>query len=268
MRILVLVEDTVRFDVPGLRGEHGISLLIEHAGKRLLFDVGQSGLFIDNARLLGASLDSIDALVLSHGHYDHTGGLPNAIDLLEGRGTRLVAHPEVFEAKVRENGESIGSPIGFSEAEKAFNLELTAELLELGNGIYFTGEVPQDYERPEPLGYRLRDGARIPDELRDDASLIFDTEEGAIVVTGCAHAGIVNIARYAADVTGKPVHALVGGFHLVNASEERLTRTVAAFKEMEVDRILPGHCTGHVAVCRLAAELGAQKIDTGSVIDL
>ena len=268
MKITVLVEDTVRTDIRGLRSEHGLSLLIEHAGKRILFDVGQSNQFLSNADMLGVSLEAIDALILSHGHYDHTGGLPFAIKRWGGKGVKLIAHPDVFKRKVRKNGEEIGSPITKDEAAAAFDLVLSSDVFSVSDSIHFTGVVPRKFEDPGTICYHYKGDARVPDPVHDDGSIILDTEKGSVVVTGCAHAGIVNVARFAERFRNQAVYALVGGFHLVDATDDRLAHVIEAFKQMKIKELFPGHCTGLPAVCRMRCELGARKIDAGTVIKL
>ena len=268
MKITVLVEETVRMGIRGLRGEHGLSLLIEHAGKRILFDVGQSDLFLSNADILSVSLEAIDTLILSHGHYDHTGGLPVAVKKWGGKGVKLIAHPDVFERKVRKNGEEIGSPITKDEAAAAFDLVLSSDVFSLTDSIHFTGVVPRKFENPGTICYHYKGDTRVPDPVDDDGSIILDTEKGSVVVTGCAHAGIVNVARFAERFRNQAVYALVGGFHLLGATDARLAHVIEAFKQMKIKELFPGHCTGLPAVCRMKRELGARKIDAGRVIKL
>jgi len=268
MKITVLVEDTVRTDIRGLRSEHGISLLIEYAGKRILIDVGQSDLFLNNADILGVNLEAIDALILSHGHYDHTGGLPFAIKKWGGKGVKLIAHPDVFERKVRKNGEEIGSPITKDEAAVVFDLVLSSDALSLTDSIHFTGAVPRNFEDPGTVCYHYTDDVCVPDPIYDDGSIIFDTKKGPVVVTGCAHSGIVNVARFAERFRNQGVYALIGGFHLLDATDDRLASIIEAFKQMKIKELFPGHCTGLPAVCRMRRELGARKINAGTVIEL
>jgi 7,8-dihydropterin-6-yl-methyl-4-(beta-D-ribofuranosyl)aminobenzene 5'-phosphate synthase len=267
MRITVLVENTAGFN-SNIKAEDGLSLLIEHSGKKILFDMGLSDLYLRNSAILGLDLTDIDFLVLSHGHDDHTGGLPFFSKAFPDRRVNLIAHPDLFERKLFEDGTSIGSPITLERAKREFQVTLTKASYELAEDIIFIGEVPREYEKPEAIGYHYQDGELKPDFVHDDGSLIFILGKGLVVVTGCAHAGILNIVKYAQKLIDRDVYAVIGGFHLLEVTESRLENIIKNFKEMDIKKIFPGHCTGLEAICRMRRELTVKKINAGAIIDI
>ena len=257
----------------GPLGEHGFSVLVEvetAAGSvhRILFDTGVSpdGM-VANMRRLGIAPDSVEAVVCSHGHFDHTTGLDGLSRVLGGR-VRLpvVIHPEFWaRRRIVLPGRD---PWELPTTSRAGLEGLGFEIVErpepsflLDGSVLVTGEVARttDFERGMPPHQALRDGSWQPDPLiLDDQALVAHVEgRGLVVVTGCGHAGIVNIVRYARALTGvEQVHAVVGGFHLTGAVfEPIIPPTVAALAELAPDHVLPAHCTGWQAMHELAGAL-------------
>ncbi|MFW6162881.1 MAG: MBL fold metallo-hydrolase, partial [Planctomycetota bacterium] len=247
-RIAVLVNDTTA--LPDLSVEHGLALWVEHDGHAVLFDAGTSGrVLLDNARGLGVGLEHAEAVCLSHGHYDHTGGLPAALPLLEG--ASLYAHPAVFTPKLaRRRGawQSIGCALSREEVEAAgLEVSLSAEPQEVVPGAVLLGEVERDPALvPATPHLFLEDEAgRRVDPFPDDQALALETEGGIVVVSGCAHAGIINHCRAAQRrFPARPLRGVLGGFHLVGASRDLLDATLAAFRDLTPQAIHPCHCTG------------------------
>ena len=257
--ITTLSENTANY---GCIGEWGLSILVETDGTRVLMDTGLSFSAAHNARVLGVDLSGVDRIVLSHGHADHTGGLAEV--LAETGEVEIIAHPDVFAEKCAKRGEEsvrdIGVPFSREELEAlGARFNLTREPAHITEHIMTTGEVPllTDYEAVDS-NLCVREGGEIkPDPLADDLSLVIDADFGLVVILGCAHRGMVSILRHARSITGKePVYAVIGGTHLVGASEERLTRTVADLTAMGVQRLGVSHCTGFYAAARLAREFG------------
>lgn len=265
--ITILVENSVH--TRGLKAEHGLTILIEIGGPRVLFDTGQTELLLDNARTLGCPLEDLDAIVLSHGHYDHTGGLA-AVSRLSPK-ARVFLNPSAMRPKY--SGSNIGPArdIGMPEAAKQAlaaagkTLVLTFACQEVVEGLFVTGEIPRLTEFEDVGGkFFLDERCQQPDPLVDDQALFVETPEGVVVLLGCAHAGLVNTLLHIEQLTnGKRFHAVIGGMHLLNASAERLNRTIAALSQRDIRLLLPMHCTGRVATCALGQHFGSGCVPGG-----
>jgi 7,8-dihydropterin-6-yl-methyl-4-(beta-D-ribofuranosyl)aminobenzene 5'-phosphate synthase len=253
--LTILVENSVH--TRGLKAEHGLAVLIERGGHRVLFDTGQSDLVLQNAAALGCSLDALDAIVLSHGHDDHTGGL--AAVCRRSPDARVFLQPAAMEAKFSANTAGSARNIGMPEAGRQAatsagkNLVLTRSCEEVIEGVFVTGEIPRQTDFEDVGGrFFLDECCQQPDPLEDDQALFFETPDGIVVLLGCAHAGAVNTLLHIERLTnGKRFHAVLGGMHLLNASPARLNATIEALRRWNVSRFVPMHCTGLAAVARL-----------------
>ncbi|TWU40954.1 MBL fold metallo-hydrolase [Novipirellula artificiosorum] len=251
-KITVLVENTARG--PGILAEHGLAVWIEYGDQRVLFDTGQGVVLAANAKKLGLRLTQVDAVVLSHGHYDHTGGLPEVIH--QNTRVKLFAHPDAFAPKYSQHaGRRTVRDVGLTESTQLAlhrlrnPLVATEKPTEIFPGLFATGEVPRtvDFEA-DPETFFLDDGCTDHDPLRDDQALYFDSPEGTVVLLGCAHAGVINTLKYIDSLTNhRPLHAVFGGMHLINASRDRIKATVRELKRFEPAIIGPAHCTGDAA---------------------
>ena len=245
--------------------EHGFSAVVKTvvngATKTLLFDFGFSeGGAAYNAEILGADLGQVEAVVLSHGHNDHTGGFDKLTEMLGRRNIPFVVHPEIFRHPRYLKVPVRDMKILFSPLEReqiaASGLKLVESsdpVLLLGNTVLFLGEIPHktDFEKGFPIAHYQEDGHEKWDPIEDDTSLVMNLKnKGLVVISGCAHAGIVNTVNYAREVTGiEKVHAVMGGFHLSGILFEGIIdRTVEEMKKINPDYIIPCHCTGRKAI--------------------
>jgi 7,8-dihydropterin-6-yl-methyl-4-(beta-D-ribofuranosyl)aminobenzene 5'-phosphate synthase len=255
VRITVLVENTV--ESPGLLAEHGLAFWIEAGSQCILFDTGQGNVLLNNTYRLGISLSRIGAVVLSHGHYDHTGGLAEA--LRGNRPNAIYAHPGALKPKFARNKDGTSREIGIpglceqAVERRRDQLVLTETPTPISSGLMVTGPVPRVTDFEDTSGPFFLDAqCAKPDPLVDDQALFFDSTEGTVVLLGCAHAGVINTLRYVRQLTGeRPIHAVLGGMHLAGASAQRLKRTIDELRELNIHRLGPAHCTGRAATAAL-----------------
>jgi 7,8-dihydropterin-6-yl-methyl-4-(beta-D-ribofuranosyl)aminobenzene 5'-phosphate synthase len=259
--LTILAENTARG--AGILGEHGLAWWIEADGHAILFDTGQGQVLRHNAERLGIDLSRAEAIVLSHGHYDHVGGLEQALALAPR--AVLYLHPAAVEAKYSGSGggdaaRRISTRFVESGAFAAPGREVvvTREPREVVPGVWTTGEIPRLNDFEDTGGPFFLDECRCrADPLLDDQALYFPTPEGAVVILGCAHAGVVNTLVQVERISGcAGIHAVIGGMHLEAASPQRLRRTILRLRELNVQRIAPLHCTGPRAVVALRNALG------------
>jgi len=257
MRITVLNDEK-----PGkCAAEHGLSFLVECKSK-ILFDVGPSDIFLKNAKKLKVSLDDVDVIVLSHGHWDHTNGLK----FISGK--ELVCHPDCFVKRFRKNdNEYNGPPISLEEAKKKFRLVLSEKPHEIGGNAIFLGEIPRlnDFEAKETEFY-LEGGK--DDFIMGDSALAVKTEKGLVVIAGCSHAGICNIVEYAKKVSGvERVYAVIGGFHLSEMNDAG-RKTIEYFKKEKIVRVYPSHCVSDAVIEKMSESFPVFPVRSGDVIEI
>jgi len=269
LRITVLAEDSVLYESPYL-GQHGVSFLLEGVSggntKRILVDVGQNTeALLSNMRTMGIPASTIDAIVLTHCHYDHTQGTVRMLREIGKKGVCVVAHPSIFrphfatQPHLRHVG--ITQDDSKAEIEKASgDLSLSKDPVVIMPGIMTTGEVKRRTEFEETrIGLKtIENGALVDDLMLDDISVIANVEgKGLVIITGCSHAGIINITNQAIEITGcDKIEGIIGGLHLVEASDTIIKRTVEELSKLNVAWISAGHCTGFKAQVQLYLVFG------------
>lgn len=267
LQITVLADNSVH--APDLIAEHGFSLLVEAGGRRILFDTGQGRALSENARALGLPLDGLDAVVISHGHYDHTGGLTAVLDA--GNPPAVYLHPAALEAKYSRRKQPPHRYIGIPEAaRRALNgsgarLAPTRSATTVAPGIWCTGQIrhPAPAAQPES-GFFLDPGCTVPDPLADDQALVIETGRGIVVLAGCAHAGLIETLDHVARLSGRDeILAVIGGFHLFQGSAGAWEAAGDALERRQVEIIGPCHCTGLGAYAYLRGRFASRVWDGG-----
>lgn len=265
VRVTLVVDNQAEGD---LIPEHGLSMWIETDGKRILFDTGQGTVFDNNTRVLGIDVENTDALVISHGHYDHTGGIEQVLQRSPAT-MEVYCHSEVVKPRYSiRNGEAV--PIQMPRPCMAALDKLSRQFLHwapqpmmLSETVGITGPIPRitDYEDVGGPFFLDQEGVR-PDPVNDDMALWIQTEKGIVVCVGCCHSGIVNTLEYVKHLSlGKRIRAVIGGFHLVNASPRRMEKTISALKEIAPDVLVPCHCTGDDAFDDIQRGLGDKVVN-------
>lgn len=247
----------------GILAEHGLSVFIEHENMNILFDTGQSDAYRINAEHMGIDLDRVDCIVLSHGHYDHCGGLADfpASD----RSPKVYVHKDAFSGKYALNpdGETyreVGIPWVLDDLGAIRDdIILTGRHASLAPGIDLIGEVPYvtSFEKVNPHLYTGDASSKLPDTMKDEQVLVIDGNEGLLIFLGCSHPGIINCVKYVLNMfPGKNVDTMVAGMHLENADPERLNITIKQILDLDIRRVIPLHCTGILAITEMKRLLG------------
>jgi len=253
----VLVDDEAQ---PGLRASHGLSLHVSIEGLGILFDAGPGPEVVENAARLGVRLSDVKVVVLSHGHYDHTGGLLHALKQL-GRGTPVVVDPLAFQVKLAFKPwlTYIGPPFTLAELREAGGVAvLTTKPTALGREAMVTGRIERRLDKPCNRGlYVVKAGGLEADEVVDDRALVIKVGGKAAVFTGCAHAGVVNVVEEALRLTkAGSVAILAGGLHLFNATSRKAREVAERLERMNVEKVAPCHCTGQRGLAELREVFG------------
>ncbi len=271
MKLTVLVDDSI-FEHKQLLAEHGLSFYIEVDGKKILFDTGETDVFIHNAKKLGIDLSDLDYIVLSHGHYDHTCGLKHYIEQIAPTAARkpvLLTHPDSFLSKTEQDCANIGMNITRAELEKHFEIKTTIEPYKISESMIFLGQIPRnnDFEAQEPICHIEKDGTLNDDFVWEDSALLYQSEDSISIITGCSHSGICNIVDYAATLSGqKKISAIIGGFHLCDTPCDILQKIISHLKKYDIEAIYPCHCTDFEAKVAFAKEFFVKNAGVGFAI--
>lgn len=274
MKITTLIENKSG-ERDELHTEHGLSVHIEVDGRSILFDLGQSGNFIDNAKSLDIDLKKVDYIIISHGHYDHSGGLERFIEEINPN-AKLYLGDGFFNKKYRLSGEDdyeyIGNPFD-EEFLKSNNIEfqyikddisrITENLSIYGNFIR-----NDEFENTNQDMYLEENGDYKKDLFLDEISLGIKTDKGLIIIVGCSHVGIVNILETISRKTNMNIYAIIGGTHLVKEDDDKINRIIEYIKEKDIKIIGACHCTGKQGETMMGQQLEESFIsnNTGVVL--
>ncbi|MFX1517401.1 MAG: MBL fold metallo-hydrolase [Promethearchaeota archaeon] len=236
-----------------LKGAHGQAFYISVGDENILFDTGgNSEILIHNMNELGLSPDTITKIVLSHGHYDHTHGLPGLLDLINPvNPIPVFGHPSITEEKVFKMAaikRNIGFPDLLEEQQRKIDFQLTSDPIKLAEGITMTGEISKRPHRDgrEPNAYHKVNETLEVDPVIDDQSIVLDTKEGLVLITGCCHAGLLNTLEHVQKMNNKPFKAILGGTHMVRYSKEEVEQVANILDEKYgLPDLYLNHCTDH-----------------------
>ncbi len=248
----------------GLYGEHGLCYHLDFGMQQVLFDTGQGLSLKHNAAVMQIKLQRLSLIVLSHGHYDHLGGLRSALHKEKPR--PVFAHPETFSRRYRQRkNESpvyIGSPFSTAALQDwGAQLNLDVEPREIFPGFFLSGTIKRMYplEHDEPNTTMLKKPERelLPDDFADEQTLVIRTPAGLLLFSGCTHSGIANTIQQARELTGdEEIYLLAGGLHLNHSSEEAIARAGEILQSNGVQKVAASHCTGWKASARLSELFG------------
>ncbi len=267
MKITCIVDNRALF-ASNFYSEHGFSLFLNSDNVNVLMDAGKTPTVLrHNLDLLG--LDSVDKVVISHGHNDHTGGIP----ALHNTGADFLLHPDALIPKYDvSNGNSryIGFPKSVVHDKSGLKMEFVDETTKIGSNLWIFNHVDKhcDFENiPSNLSIK-KEGRFLKDKFHDELNLVVKTDNGLIVLSGCAHLGIVNILYSAMEYFQDEIYGVIGGSHLINAHPQRIERTLDELKKIQPEIIAMGHCTGFEALCKFKNEFKDKFIPLESGIEI
>lgn len=272
LKITAIVENTA--GTIDAAGEWGMALWIEADHHRILYDTGQGHTLMQNALLLGIDVTTAEALVISHGHADHTGGIATLMEA--GFHGRIFIHPAALNAKYRREKTPPNRANGIPTASYRAVMSRPSDLIEspepteIVPGMIVTGAIPRKNTFEDvPELFFLDPECTEPDLMIDEQALLIETPRGWTVITGCGHAGLINTLNYTRDLIGDgSIACVIGGLHLFCASTDRINATIENLRAFDVERIAPCHCTGFEATGALQRELGWRVVSLRAGLSL
>lgn len=255
----ILIENTKYAGSP-LISEHGLSFLVETAQSKFIFDCGHTGAAFVNAKTLGIDLSKLKIAVLSHAHYDHAGGFPKLLDFAPIE--TLYTGENFWEEKF--SGE-IYRGCGFDKnflASHGIKQEICRDILKIDENSWLVGNFKRRYDFETIPSKFVRGKKKVQDDFSDEIALVLrDCYDNLVIVTACAHPGILNIVSDIRERFSKPVYSIIGGFHLMSATQNRISRTIDELNSLGVKKILPCHCSGELFINNFV-----ERLSTGSII--
>lgn len=265
MKITTVVENHV--SKSGLGAEHGLSFVIESKGKKIMFDTGQSKLYARNAKALGFDVAAFDALVISHGHYDHVGGLPHFIE--NNNQAPVYLKKEALWPKFHNERY-----IGVKRTINALNprFKFVENMFEVIDNVFIATNIENRYpDDSHKHGFFVQENEnRIADNFADELFLVLKTEKDISIVSSCSHNGITNIVETARRVFNLPVNSVIGGFHIKNDTSLNVDKMINYFNIIEVKSVFTGHCTGIEKFIQFQTKFKGKTfyLETGTVLEL
>lgn len=249
MKINILCENHVGHEGARIcKGEWGLSVFIEIDDKKILFDTGASGLYWENAVSLKIPIEETDLIVLSHSHWDHSGGLP--FHQFKSK-KKILMHPDARDKLEKPIRQAL---------EKDFEVLYSKKSTKIAPNLFFLGEIPRvtDFEK----------GMYKDDHIKDDTALVYKTERGCVIITGCSHSGICNICEQAKKISGQKILSIIGGFHLMKENRQLCDKTIAYLKQESPESLYPLHCVDFEVQCMFNQQFDTEKLSTGDQIIL
>ncbi|MCF8008789.1 MAG: MBL fold metallo-hydrolase [Halanaerobiales bacterium] len=275
MELTVLVDNNTMID-RYYKGEAGLSFYIKEGDKNILFDLGYSDLFLSNSYKTDIEISDTDYIVLSHGHLDHTGGLDPLIKYYAELDSfkkedhpQIIAHPDCFEGKYYKDGRSIGINISKNNLSSSFKLKETIYHYWITDKLVYLGQIERnnDFEAKDPLGFIYKIEKGNEDYILDDSALAYKSKKGLVIITGCSHSGICNIAEQAKRITNVDnIVDIIGGLHLLNPKKKKIEKTKQYIKELNLKKLHACHCTDLISKTELSKVANLIEVGVGMKI--